>query len=62
MKDGKVELGYYAQDLINILDSSIVKDKDGFLTLSYRQVHTAKIADLERRITELENKLNKLNK
>ena len=58
VKEGKTELGYYAQDFIGVLDSAILTDKDGILSLSYRQVHTAKIAALEKRIAELEDKLN----
>jgi hypothetical protein len=58
VKEGKEELGYYAQDFEGILDSALLKDKDGVLSLSYRQVHTAKIAALEKRIAELEAKLN----
>lgn len=57
IKEGKEELGYYAQDFEGVLDSAILKDKDGTLSLSYRQVHTAKIAALEKRIAELEAKL-----
>jgi hypothetical protein len=58
VKEGKEELGYYAQDFEGVLDSALLKDKDGILSLSYRQVHTAKIAALEKRIAELEAKLN----
>jgi hypothetical protein len=57
IKEGKEELGYYAQDFEGVLDSAILKDKDGVLSLSYRQIHTAKIAALEKRIAELEAKL-----
>ena len=57
-KNGKVELGYYAQDFVGILDSAISKIDDGMLNLSYREVHTAKIYALEQRIKELESKLN----
>jgi hypothetical protein len=56
-KEGKKELGYYAQDVEKILPSAISKKHDGLLNLSYRQVHTAKIAYLEKRITELEQQL-----
>jgi hypothetical protein len=55
-KNGKVELGYYAQDLVGILDSAVSKGSDDMLSLSYREVHTAKIYALEQRIKELENK------
>jgi hypothetical protein len=58
VKEGKEELGYYAQDFEGVLDSALLKDKDGVLSLSYRQVHTAKIAALEKRIAELEAKLS----
>jgi hypothetical protein len=57
IKEGKEEIGYFAQDFEGVLDSAILKDKDGVLSLSYRQVHTAKIAALEKRIAELEAKL-----
>ena len=57
IKEGKEELGYYAQDFEGVLDSALLKDKDGILSLSYRQIHTAKIAALEKRIAELEAKL-----
>jgi hypothetical protein len=57
MKNGKQELGYFAQDLENILPNAVNKGTDGLLNLSYREVHTAKIAALEKRITELESQL-----
>jgi hypothetical protein len=57
-KNGKVELGYYAQDFIGILDSAISKGSDDMLSLSYREVHTAKIYALEQEIKELKAKLN----
>lgn len=66
IKDGKEEVGYYAQDLETILPSAVSKNDAGFLSLSYTQVHTAKIAVIEdevdvlkRRVTELESKLQK---
>ena len=66
IKDGKEELGYFAQDVQEILSSAISKNDAGFLSLSYTQVHTAKIAIIEdevdilkRRVTELEFKLQK---
>jgi len=57
IKNGKQELGYFAQDLQNILPSAVNKGSDGLLNLSYREVHTAKIASLENRIKELESQL-----
>jgi hypothetical protein len=58
IKDGKEELGYYAQDLQEILPSAVIEGEDGFLSLSYAQVLVAKVASLEKRIMELEAKLN----
>jgi hypothetical protein len=56
IKNGKQELGYYAQDLEGILPSAINEGSDGLLNLSYREVHTAKIAYLEEKIRQLEKK------
>jgi hypothetical protein len=55
-KNGKVELGYYAQDLVGILDSAVSKGSDDMLSLSYREVLVAKVYALEQRIKELETK------
>jgi hypothetical protein len=55
-KNGKVELGYYAQDLVGVLDSAVSKGSDDMLSLSYREVLVAKVYALEQRIKELENK------
>jgi hypothetical protein len=57
-KNGKVELGYYAQDLVGVLDSAVSKGDDNMLNLSYREVHTAKIYALEQEIKELKAKMN----
>ena len=59
-KGGVVELGYYAQDVQEVLPSAVVERMDGFLDLSYRQVHTAKIANLENRIKQLEDLIKQL--
>jgi hypothetical protein len=58
IKNGKEELGYFAQDVQEILPSAVSKGTDGLLSLSYREVHTAKIARLEKRVSELEQLLN----
>lgn len=57
-KDGKIELGYFAQDAEVFMPYAVTKNADGFLNLSYREVHTAKIARLEQRVAELEKQLN----
>lgn len=52
-KNDKVELGYYAQDVQGILDGAVSEDEKGMLSLSYREVHTAKIYGLELEVKEL---------
>lgn len=58
IKNGKKELGYYAQDLQEVLPSAVSKGSDGLLNLSYREVLVAKVQFLEQRVKELEAKLN----
>ena len=57
-KDGKIELGYFAQDAEKLMPYAVTKNSDGFLNLSYREVHTAKIARLEKEVAELKAQLN----
>jgi hypothetical protein len=57
-KNGKIELGYFAQDAEKLMPYAVTKGANGFLSLSYREVHTAKIARLEQRVAELEKQLN----
>ncbi len=57
-KNGKVELGYYAQDFVGILDSAVSKGSDDMLSLSYREVLVAKVYALEQEIKELKAKIN----
>jgi hypothetical protein len=56
IKNGKQELGYFAQDLEKILPSAVNKGSDGLLNLSYREVHTAKIAYLEEEIRQIKKR------
>jgi hypothetical protein len=56
-KNGRTELGYFAQDFELLLPSAVSKNEDGYLNLSYREVHTAKIAYLEQEIAELKKQL-----
>jgi hypothetical protein len=60
VKNNKQELGYYAQDVQEILPSAVNEGEDGFLSLSYSQVHTAKIAYLEDKVAQLEELIKKL--
>jgi hypothetical protein len=60
LKNGRKELGYFAQDLQEILPSAVSEGTDGFLTLSYSQVHTAKIAVIEDKVTILEREVSEL--
>jgi hypothetical protein len=59
-KEGKLEVGYYAQDFETILPSAVSKNDAGFLSLSYTQVHTAKIAVIEDKVTILEREVAEL--
>jgi hypothetical protein len=56
IKNGKQELGYFAQDLEGVLPSAVSKGSDGLLNLSYREVHTAKIAYLEEEIRQIKKR------
>lgn len=60
IKNNKEELGYFAQDVEAILPSAVSVNTDGFLNLSYREVHTAKIAYLEKEVKELKAQLARL--
>jgi hypothetical protein len=60
LKNSRKELGYYAQDVQEILPSAVNEGEDGFLSLSYSQVHTAKIAYLEDKVAQLEELIKKL--
>ena len=57
-KNGKIELGYFAQDAQELMPYAITENAEGYLNLSYREVHTAKIARLEKELEELKAKIN----
>jgi hypothetical protein len=57
IKDGKEEVGYFAQDFQSILSSAVSENNEGFLNLSYTQVHTMKIANLEDSVEALKEKI-----
>jgi hypothetical protein len=56
-KNGKIELGYYAQDFESLLPYAVTIGEDYYLNLSYSSVHTAKIAYLEDSIEEIKAKI-----
>ena len=60
IKNGKEELGYYAQDLQDILPSAVSTGDNGLLNLSYREVHTAKISSLEHIVKEQQAQIQEL--
>ena len=60
IKNGKEEVGYFAQDVQNILSTAVSKNDEGFLNLSYIQVHTAKIAVIEDEVTILKKRVSEL--
>jgi hypothetical protein len=53
IKNGKEEVGYYAQEVLDIIPSAVSEGSDGFLTVAYNQVLVAKIANLEGELKEL---------
>ena len=57
IKNGKEEVGYYAQDFQEILPVAIATELNGYLNLSYTQVHTVKIAHLEDSVEEIKAKI-----
>jgi hypothetical protein len=66
-KNGRLEAGYIAQEVQEIYAHAVQEGVEGYLNLSYGQVHTLKIANLEdsvdeikKKIKELEEKLNSL--
>ena len=60
IKDGRQEYGYYAQEAQLYIPSAVTENDKGYLNLSYREVHTAKIARLEKEVEELKSQLARL--
>jgi hypothetical protein len=53
--DGNVTIN---EDILSLLPSAVTKNDAGILSLSYREVHTAKIARLEKEVEILKARLN----
>lgn len=62
IKNGKEEVGYYAQEVLEIIPSAVSEGKDGFLTVAYNQVMVAKIQYLENKLKQLEHELGRNSK
>ena len=59
-KNGKFEAGYIAQEVQEIYSHAVSLGVDGYLSLSYGQIHTLKIAALEDSIDEIKKKIQQL--
>lgn len=55
--DGQLKWGYSAQQVQKVLPMAVHEGIDGFLKLDYTTVHTYKIAQLEKRVADLEKKV-----
>lgn len=62
IKDGKEEVGYYAQEVSQVIPSAVAEGSDGFLTVAYNQVLVAKIQYLENKLKQLEDELGRIGK
>ena len=60
IKNGKEEVGYFAQDVQGILSTAVSVNDAGYLNLSYTQVHTAKIAIIEDEVDVLKKEVAEL--
>jgi hypothetical protein len=61
-KGGKIEAGYYAQDVQEIMPYAVAEGQDGFLAVAYNQVLVAKVQYLENELKALKNELGKFSK
>ena len=62
VKNGKEEVGYYAQEVSEIIPSAVSEGEDGFLNVAYNQVMVAKIQYLENKLKQLEHELGRTSK
>lgn len=56
-KDQNLRIGYSAQQIQELAPDLVHKNEEGFLTISYANVHTIKIAQLEDRVKVLEKEI-----
>lgn len=57
----RTRLGYSAQEVMSVLPNSVSSDPNGYYTVDYKEVHAWKIMQLQKRIEELEAKLQKFD-
>lgn len=62
IKDGKEEVGYYAQEVSEVIPSAVAEGRDGFLTVAYNQVLVAKIQYLENELKSIKDELGRISK
>ena len=54
----KIRYGYSAQEVYELCPELVNKDNEGYLSVNYTDTHTLLILSLQKRIAELERKLN----
>lgn len=62
IKDGKEEVGYYAQEVSKVIPSAVAEGIDGFLNVAYNQVLVAKIQYLENELKTIKDELGRTSK
>lgn len=60
LKEGKEELGYFAQDVQEVLPYAVKQNENSFLSVSYKDVFVAKIYALEQEVKELKSLVQNL--
>jgi hypothetical protein len=61
-KDGRIEVGYYAQEVSEIMPYAVAEAKDGFLAVAYNQVLVSKVQYLENELKALKDELGRISK
>ena len=56
--DDKEHIGYFAQDVEEVAPYLVDEDAMGYKSLDYNGILVAKIASLEKRVAELERRIN----